>query len=80
MPFQKERVLALLSVVLGMLSFLMLMPGLAWWAGLACALVAVILGKRSLRQPSRFSQAAGVLASILAVLGAGAFIFTVLLH
>lgn len=79
MPFKKEDARSVLYSILGALSFLMLLPGLVWWAGLFCAFGAVVFGSRNMRQPGRFGQITGICAVVLAILGTGTFIVTTLL-
>ncbi len=79
-PLDKSKLLCAASILLGALSFLMLLPGFVWWVGLACALAAVILGRRRMRQPARLDQICGIIATVLALLGTGVFMVFSLFH
>lgn len=80
MGSDKGRLLSVLCAVLGALSFLMLLPGLFWWAGLLCAVAAVLIGRRRMLQPARADQILAISGTVLAVLGAGSYLFTTVLH
>jgi len=63
-----------LNVALGALSFLMLLPGAFFWAGLVCAGAALILGSKGRKSNVRSKEICSVTGIVLAVAGAASFI------
>jgi hypothetical protein len=63
-----------LNVALGALSFLMLLSGMIFWVGFACAAAALILGTIGKKSPLRSKRVCAVLGIILAVAGAAFFV------
>lgn len=64
-----------LTVALGALSFLMLLPGAFFWVGLGCAVAALVLGTIGRKSPVKSKQICSVTGILLAVAGAAVFVF-----
>ena len=79
---QKPKQIKLLSIInifLGALSFLMIFSGAYFWIGLPCALAALILGAMGKKSPEKGRQICSIIGIILAVAGAASFVITMYL-
>ncbi len=64
-----------LNVVLGAMSFLMVLSGIYFWIGAVSAVAALVLGTIGKKSPVKSKQICSVIGIILAVCGAAAFVF-----
>lgn len=63
-----------LNVALGALAFTVLLDGIWFWVGFACATIALILGNKGRKSPYRSKQICSVASIVLAVGAAACYL------
>ena len=68
------QLLSALNIILGLFSFIILLPGAGFWFGISFAAVSVILGATGKKSPTKSRQICGIFGIILAVAAAVSYV------
>lgn len=72
----KSRLWCVLNIILGILSFLIILPGPFFWVGFSCAAASLILGTIGKKRPEKNRQICAIVGIVLALAAAIVFVVT----
>ena len=73
-----QRLWCSLNIILGLLSFLIILPGVFFWVGFACAVASLILGTIGKKKPDKKRRTCAVIGIALAL--AAAIVFVIMMY